>query len=41
MQLELPNHRNLCTGNIWKTKRDIAVFSFKSDGTLTLLVLMY
>ena len=41
MQLELTNHRNLFTRNIWKTKRDIAVFSFKSDGTLTLLVLMY
>ena len=35
------NHRNLFTGNIWKTKRDNDVFSFKSDGTLTLLVLMY
>ena len=41
IQLELTNRGNLFTWNIWKTKRDIAVFSFKSDGTLTLLVLMY
>ena len=39
--LSWTNHRNLFTGNIWKTKRDIAVFTFKSDGTFTLLVSMY
>ena len=39
-RLELTNHHNLFTWNFWKTKRDIAVLSFKYDGTLTLSVLM-
>ena len=28
-RLELTNHHNLVTRNIWKTKWDIAIFSFK------------